>query len=404
MTQLDENEIFNLLELSSDEGEEDLVQFDSDFSCDDSLADPDYHPELQKVEEASFEDIVNIENSVPQKRKRVENLEKSKNRVSDSNTVNKVNVIAISEAETVLGKNGFKWNTKCSDVGKKIPQKNVVHIRPGPTARARLALEPVNCFKLFISDPIIDIIILHTNQEIGKQRRNYKCLNHTVSDITREEFSALLGLLVLSAAMKTNHLTTTNLFDRSYSGDRYIAIMSEARFKFLINCLRFDDSTREQRLVGNKLAPISDIWEILLKNCRDNYKASSYVTIDEQFLGFRGNCSFRKYIPSKPNKYGIKIVEMCDNSTKYLLDAIFYVGKGTVEAGKPVAATLVNRLVESIKGSNHNVTMDNWFSSIPLVITMLNEKKLTVVCTVKQNKPEFPKDFTNPKLKNRPVG
>lgn len=205
--------------------------------------------------------------------------------------------------------------------------------------------------------------------------------------------------------MKSNHLTTTILSDRSYSGDRYIATMSEARFKFLINCLRFDDRvTREQRLVGNKLVPISDIWEILLKNCRDNYKASSYVTIDEQLVGFRGNCSFRMYIPSKPNKYGIKIVEMCDNSTKYLLEAIIYVGKGTVEAGKPVVAALVNRLVESIKGSNRNVTMDNWFSSIPLVISMLNEKKLTVVCTVKQNKPEFPKDFTNSKLKNRSVG
>lgn len=356
----DESEILNLLELLFDEDEDDLVQFDSDFSCDDSLADPDYYPEVQEVDEASFEDIINIENSVPQKRKRVENLEKSKNRVSDSNTVNKVNVIAISEAETIVGKNGFEWNTKCSDVGKKIPQKNVVNIQPGPTARARLALEPVNCFKLFMSDPIIDIIILHTNQEIAKQRRNYNCLNHTISDITREEFSALLGLLVLSAAMKTNHLTTTILFDRSYSGDRFLATMSEAKFKFLMNCLRVDDRvTREQRLVGNKLAPISDIWEILLKYCRDNYKASTYVTIDEQLVGFRGNCSFRMYIPSKTNKYGIKIVEMCDNSTKYLLDAIIYVGKGTVKAGKPVAATLVNRLVESIKGSNGNVTMDN---------------------------------------------
>jgi hypothetical protein len=36
------------------------------------------------------------------------------------------------------------------------------------------------------------------------------------------------------------------------------------------------------------------------------------VTIDEKLEKFRGNCPFRKYIASKPGKYGIKIYALVD--------------------------------------------------------------------------------------------
>lgn len=53
----------------------------------------------------------------------------------------------------------------------------------------------------------------------------------------------------------------------------------------------------------NKFAHITVEWEKLVDNFRKWYIPSSYITIDEQFTGFRGRYFFRMYIPIKINKY-----------------------------------------------------------------------------------------------------
>lgn len=240
-------------------------------------------------------------------------------------------------------------------------------------------------FKLFFTDELINLVLIHSNQEIQRQRENYK--NKTsanLSDLTLSELNALFGLLILAAALKNNHLTTNLLYDSSFCGNRYCATMPEKRFCFLINCLRFNDRTsRLERKNEAKLAPISVVWDILMINCKNNYKPSSYVTIDEQLVGFRGRCPFRMYIPSKPTRYGIKIVMMCDNANKYVIDSIPYLGKGTVSNGLVAADFYVKNLVKSIKGSNRNLTMDNWFCNVPLIQSLLHDDKLTVIGTIK---------------------
>lgn len=193
------------------------------------------------------------------------------------------------------------------------------------------------------------------------------------------------------------------MFDSTYCGERYKATMSESRFKFLINCLGLDD-TRDERKKTDKFAPVRNIWEILLENCRSLYKPGTYLAIHEQLVGFRGRCPFRMYMPSKPNKYGIKIIMICENSTKYMVDARVYLGKGTVPPNKPAAEFFVEELVKSIEKTNRNIIMDNWFTSIPLVRNVLFNKGLTVVGTIKRNKPEFPSEFSDKKYKKRKVG
>lgn len=197
--------------------------------------------------------------------------------------------------------------------------------------------------------------------------------------------------------MKDNHLNTAVMFDSNLSGNMYKAIMNEKRFQFLISSLRFDDySTRTERKKADAFAPIRKIWDNLVENCKQNYKPSSYLTIDEQLLGFRGRCPFRMYMPAKPARYGIKIVMLCDVSTKYMVDAIPYLGKSTKTDGKPLATHFVQELTKSIHGSNRNITMDNWFTSIPLAETLLCDPyKLTVIGTVRKNKPQIPPEMLN---------
>ncbi|KAK4294826.1 hypothetical protein Pmani_032584 [Petrolisthes manimaculis] len=101
--------------------------------------------------------------------------------------------------------------------------------------------------------------------------------------------------------------------------------MSEARFRFLIRCLRYDDpETRQARREVDKFA--GDMGHFFEK-CGKLYVPHENFTVDEQLLGFRGRCPFRMYIPNKPATYGLKLVLINDSKSKYLVGGIPYLGK-----------------------------------------------------------------------------
>lgn len=60
----------------------------------------------------------------------------------------------------------------------------------------------------------------------------------------------------------------------------------------MINCIRFDEKATEERKKKDALTAVRDIWELLMELCKNSYIPSSYMTIDEQLLGFSG-----KYAP-----------------------------------------------------------------------------------------------------------
>lgn len=60
-----------------------------------------------------------------------------------------------------------------------------------------------------------------------------------------------------------------------------------------------------------------------------------------------------------------------------------YLGKGTDTSGVPLGEYFVKELTRSTHGTNRNVTMDNWFTSVPLAKQLLQQPyKLTIVGTL----------------------
>lgn len=154
--------------------------------------------------------------------------------------------------------------------------------------------------------------------------------------------------------------------------------MTENRFKFLLLSLRFDDKDLRNR--DDKFSPIRELWKNFIDKCKTVYEPHTYV----------GRCPFKVYIASKPDKYGIKVVTMCDSRTYYMIDAIPYVGK---DPGNTTAQYYVNTLSETIHGTGRNITCDNWFMSVPLAEQMLRDHNLTLVGTLRRNKREIPQSF-----------
>ncbi|KAJ4444070.1 hypothetical protein ANN_05859 [Periplaneta americana] len=186
--------------------------------------------------------------------------------------------------------------------------------------------------------------------------------------------------------------------------DIFRTTMSLQQFRFILQCLRFDDkSTRAERSKIDKLAPIRDVFEHFVANCRNNYTVGEIVTIDEKLEGFWGKCPFRQYIPSKPRKYGIKIFALADSRTFYSSNLEVYTGKqpeGPYNLSNSADA-VVERLISRISGSGRNVTVDNWFNSVPLATRLLKDHNLTLLGTLRKNKKELPPEFVQ--TKNRQI-
>lgn len=260
-------------------------------------------------------------------------------------------------------------------------------------ARRNKPTSPLQAWTILFTDELIGKVLEFTNKEISDLSSNYGDTATYCKHVTEEELRALFGLLILSGVYKSAQENVKSLW-ASDGTDRDIfrATMPLKRFLFLLTALRFDYF--EQRDLENRLSPISEIFEDFMKNCRENYSPSQLCTVDEMLVGFRGRCKFRMYIKNKPNKYGIKVMFLCDARTHHLYNAFIYAGKDVSRANpkKPNVPTLdVLELTKPIYNSNLNITGDNWFSSMQLV-EELSANGLTYLGTLRVNKREIPKD------------
>lgn len=104
------------------------------------------------------------------------------------------------------------------------------------------------------------------------------------------------------------------------------------------------------------------------------------------------------YIPSKSDKYGVKLFMFCDRKSYYMISSITFAGKDSTPKGIPVAEYYALQLSTSICNTNRNITYDNWFTSIPVAQKPL-EKNVTTVGTLIKYQTEIPSHFTETKAR-----
>lgn len=358
-----------------------------------------WYNEMSSEEEAASDDDEMEEASFEME----ENIEESDH---ESNTEQEVSEEEMSENEGdenlvdqyYLGKDRItKWSKIKPNAQVRTKSSNIITHLPGPKGNGRNAKSEIDCIRLFITEPIIRIITSSTNIYIARVRHLFE--RDRDARLTDErEISALIGILFLIGTLRSSRKNAAQLWDNSKGSgvEACYLSMSEKRFRFLLRCLRFDDvRDRRERETIDKLAAIREISELFLSNFQNNFIASEYLTIDEQLLAFRGRCSFRQYLPSKPAKYGLKVFALVDAKTAYTYNLETYVGTqpdGPYKYSNS-AQDIVLRLVQPVEGTNRNITTDNWFTSIPLLRNLFVEKKLTLVGTMRKNKREIPPEF-----------
>ncbi|KAF2879851.1 hypothetical protein ILUMI_26308 [Ignelater luminosus] len=321
---------------------------DSQSDVDEGQVDKEFIPQAAQHESSAVEDV--FENS--ENRIELEDENSSDNESEGSADES-------SDANCLFGKDKTVWHRTPPKTGR-VRKHNILREKSGPTKSTQM-LSICETFKCIFSDVMCNIIIRETNRKANSVYAAYNVEN----------------LEILQKFGNPLHLKNANPLYRAAKGLN--------RFWSISRFLRFDNAnSRANRLATDKAAAITDIFNLLNANLRSSYSPSDRLTVDEQ-----GRTRFTQFMPSRPAKYGIKVWWVCNARNPYPLTGQIYTGKVTAARETNQGERVVKDLCHRYKNSGRNVTMDNFFTSLPLARLLLSWN-LTVVGTLKRNKPYIP--------------
>ena len=100
---------------------------------------------------------------------------------------------------------------------------------------------------MFLSDELIHEIVVHANEKISAFRNNLlnKILQNDKYTYVRTtdiaEVYAFIGQIYARELLGQNNVSAEKIFSDSYGHPIFTATMSKNRFRFLYQCISFDD-------------------------------------------------------------------------------------------------------------------------------------------------------------------
>ncbi|KAF4514013.1 UNVERIFIED_CONTAM: hypothetical protein B566_EDAN018641, partial [Ephemera danica] len=294
-----------------------------------------------------------------------------------------------AQNRTFVGKDGTVWDKFPPATGRA--RRNNIRRDHGPRVNippTTAITNPVDAFLLFIQ-PILRLIVMYTNMRAQRIHADND-YNTPWKDCDEVEIKAFIGLVLLAGVLRQSKHSLTELWSATVGPPIFRATMSLHRFKQLSRFLRFDD--KDLRPADDKFAPIREVWETVNSLFGRYFIPGDNITVDEQLLPYRGRCGFRQYMPSKPDKYGIKFWIATCSTTYYPLNTIPYLGREGNQRAVGLGSQVVLSLTEPYYNTGRNITCDNYFTSYALAME-LQGKGLTLLGTVKKNKTFLPEEF-----------
>lgn len=286
-----------------------------------------------------------------------------------------------------IGPNGTVWNENPLPNGRR-QAVNVMRAAGGLSAlgRRRCGETALSNWQLFVTDDMLDTIVECTNEKAQSTGADFVT--------TRQELATFIGVSILIGVFKGRGEPIRGIWSESEGRKCISQFMTRNRFELITKYIRFDlTNTRETRRQTTKFAPMGYVYDMWEQNLSKPFIPYEYVTVDETLVPFRGRCSFKQYMPSKPAKYGLKFWCLCDAKTGYCIHMKPYLGADGGAArqtglGKQVVLDLTERL-----DVGRTVVTDNYFTSLALTQELRN-RNLGHIGTVRKNRRELPPEFT----------
>ena len=243
--------------------------------------------------------------------------------------------------------------------------------------------QPIDYFKLFLTEHIIDRIVEYTNTYAAiaihkKQTRFPRFVDKQwdldgTNNVDANEVLAYLGCCVVLSINPTHQLHHAFSSDPFLCNQGLHSVFTLKRFQkisqYFCLCDKMMEPPRNSPLYekGYKVKMITDHLNTTFSHY---FQFSGFVCLDESSQKCRARLSEVQFNPVKPIRRGLKMFSLCDSKTSdscYLLKFDPYFGKCHTKVSKHgLYFDVVNRLTELIRGHNVKLFCDNLYSSLPL--------------------------------------
>ncbi|XP_051574810.1 piggyBac transposable element-derived protein 3-like [Myxocyprinus asiaticus] len=210
-----------------------------------------------------------------------------------------------------------------------------------------------------------------------------KLLNLTVQEL-EQFFGTVLHMSLFG-------LPATCMFWSQSSRIAHVAdVMPLARWEAIHRFLHFSDNSCQPT---RDMADYDELFKIrpLLNHIFTKLKQlpmRETLSVDEQMVPFKGKSRIKLYLPSKPRKWGYKILVLA-GSDGVPHNFEVYTGKAVHLPELPdigASGNVVLHLAEPVlKNRNFKLFFDNWFSSVPLMLVM-SQQGIHCLGTMRSNR------------------
>ncbi|XP_021361535.1 piggyBac transposable element-derived protein 4-like [Mizuhopecten yessoensis] len=277
-------------------------------------------------------------------------------------------------------------------------------------------MEPIDFFHKFIPNEFVELMVTQTNlyaqRKIEENQENMKPHSRISKwyDVTALELKVFLALFITMGIVKksqldeywsTSEIGETPLFGKHMSKDRFHAILSN------LHIVNNKDAIPVGQVGHDPLFKVRPLIDLLDTKFTEMYNADENLSFDEATCPFKGRVKFRVYNPAKPNKFGIKLYQVCEAESGYTVRFDVYHGETNciiyceeLDLDPDISTKIVIGLLCKCGAldKGHNIYLDNYYNSPELAedLNLLN----TYMCgTLRKNRKGVPKAIQSVKLK-----
>ena len=269
---------------------------------------------------------------------------------------------------------------------------------------------PLSILKTFLTDEVISNIVLYTNTYAALLKispsftEKVGGCNRTLLDLWKEvnadDIWIYIGILILMGIVSKPEIHMYWSTDSIISTPIFSRLMRRDRFEQIRSMIHFTDPINENP--KDPLRKLSSFLEDLQKTFIQNYIPKQHVAVDEYLSPWKGRLGFRQYIPTKRERYGVKIYMLCESDTAYLWKFIIYTGAETIYPvpnipllksfdDYKIPSKIVLSLMNGLYNQGYNVTLDNLYTS-PELLRLLFHHQTDSYGTLRK-KAGLPADF-----------
>ena len=229
---------------------------------------------------------------------------------------------------------------------------------------------------------------------------------HGWVDVTAEEMRTFHGVLLFMALDRKKAMY--DFFSATWvkSSNFCLDIFSRARFTQIFWGLHVGRDAAEDGQFENRRSKVQGVIDYLQNLFLRYYTPSSQLSADESTVPFKGRIGFAIYNPLKPTHLGVRLVDIADSLTGYILHLIPYYGAES-NAILPfpehswatrIILTLVDRVRSHYQYTGFHVFTDRLYTSVTLA-KELHKWEIHLTGTLNASRMYSPPQVKNKNLK-----